>query len=60
MFITRPMTSKTKSLAVLTLERKYRLLEAKEHRLLRAGLIEEASAIKTVKNIVFRQLQNAK
>lgn len=60
MFITRPMTSKARSLAVLTLERKYRLLEAKEHRLLKAGLIEEASAIKTVKNIVLRQLQNNK
>lgn len=60
MFTTRPMRSTNKSLEVLTLERKYRLLEAKEHRLLRAGLIEDAIAIQTVKNIVLRQLDNAK
>lgn len=54
MFITRSMRSATKSDTILTLERKYRLLEAKERRFMKAGLIEEAIAIQTVKKIIDR------
>lgn len=59
-FITRPMASKTKSLAVLELERTYRLLEVKERRALKARQLERALDLQTVKKIVFRQIQNAK
>lgn len=60
MFITRPMASASKSEAVLTLERKYRLLEAKERRFMKAGLIEEAIAVQTVKKIIDRLIDNTK
>lgn len=60
MFITKPMRSASKSVALLTLERKYRLLEAKEHRLLKAGRIEDAIAIQTVKAITFRLISQNK
>lgn len=59
-FITKPMRSASKSVAVLELERAYRLLEVKERRALKLGNLERALDIQVVKSIVFRQIQNAK
>lgn len=53
-FKTRPISPK--SLLILDLERKYRLIGAKERVALRAGNLERALDLQVVKKIVFRQL----
>lgn len=53
-FKTRPISAK--SLVILDLERKYRLIGAKERVALREGNLERALDLQVVKKIVFRQL----
>jgi hypothetical protein len=53
-FKTRPISPK--SLLILDLERKYRLIGAKERVALREGKLERALDLQVVKKIIFRQL----